>query len=194
MSSLRHVTVESAPAPWGVGATILEYPYGDEVIQDHSDSWPLAGQRLVDELAASRGVFAIVAAGSMASSDHLVDRFRTDLGLAVARLGGALAHPSQPPSLAEIEAACGTATVIADIDVLMWPAVQVSPLQLLSGLARRRPTIAVWPGDVRGGRATYSAPGRPDYHDIALRGVSVLRPRDTRFPDEIPFTIERVNP
>ena len=43
---------------------------------------------------------------------------------------------------------------------------------------RQRPTIAVWPGDISGGRATYSAPGRPDHHDIPLRDVIVLRPRE----------------
>jgi hypothetical protein len=81
--------------------------------------------------------------------------------------------------------------VITDLDVLLWPEVSVAPLQLLTARARLRPTIAVWPGSIAAGRASYSAPGRPDHHDNALRDAVVLHPRGTRFPDEVPFTIER---
>lgn len=110
------------------------------------------------------------------------------------RLGLALADRRQPPSMADIESACGDATVVTDLDALLWPEMHVSPLQLLSLLARRRPTIAVWPGEISGVRASYSVPGRPDHHDILLRDVVVLRPRATRFPDEVPFMIERILP
>jgi hypothetical protein len=52
----------------------------------------------------------------------------------------------------------------------------------------------VWPGQIVGGRATYSTFGRPDHHDVAVRDVIILRPRITRFPDEIPFSFERILP
>ncbi len=175
-------------------ATLDRVPYGDTVADHGIDVWPNAGQALLEELRAARGRVALISPAAPVEADNLVGRLTADLRLDVVRLGTALADRSQPPSPADVESACGDATVITDIDLLLSPEVHVSPLQLLSALARRRPTIAVWPGDISGGRATYSAPSRPDHHDIAMRDVIVLRPRATRFPDEMPFTIERILP
>jgi hypothetical protein len=50
----------------------------------------------------------------------------------------------------------------------------------------------VWPGEIVDRRARYSAPGHPDHYDQRLADVVVLRPRTTRFPDEVPYEIERV--
>jgi len=50
----------------------------------------------------------------------------------------------------------------------------------------------VWRGDITNNRARYSAPGRPDHYDERLADVVVLRPRITRFPDEVPYDIERI--
>jgi hypothetical protein len=171
-------------------ATLDPFDYRD-AMADHGIEWPTAGQALLDELAGARGRLALVAA-SPYDADELVERLHADLGLAVVRLGPALASRPQPPSLAEIERACDGGTIITDIDALMWPDIHVSPLQLLTTLARHRPTIALWPGNISRGRATYSATGRPDHYDITLHDVIVLRPRFTRFPDEVPFTIERI--
>ena len=164
--------------------------YGEDVADERHRDGPTPGthsstnsQRRAGDRAHRR---------SPADADGLVERLRTDLGLEVVRLGRALADRPQPPSVADVESACGDATVITDLDVLLWPEMHIAPLQLLAARARRRPTIAVWPGHIAGGRATYSAPGRPDHHDIPLRDAIVLRPRGTRFPDEVPFTIERI--
>jgi len=162
-------------------------------VADHDiDVWPTAGFALLDELDAARARVALIAAASLAEADGLVDRLQTDLGLGVVRLGRALAARPQPPSVTDVEHACVDATVITDLDVLLWPDMNTAPLQLLVARARQRPTIAVWPGHVSGVRATYSALGRPDHHNIPLRNTVVLRPRGTRFPDEVPFTIERI--
>lgn len=175
-------------------ATLDHVPYGEGVADHGIDVWPKAGHALIDELRAARGRVALISAAGPDEADDLVGRLTTDLALDVVRLGLALADRPQPPSPADVESACGAATVVTDLDVLMWPEIQVSPLQLLIALARRRPTIGVWPGDISGVRASYSAPGRPDRHDIALRDAVVLHPRGTRFPDEVPFTIERILP
>jgi hypothetical protein len=156
------------------------------------DTWPRAGFAILDELGAARGRVALIAAATPADADVLVERLRTDLCLGVVRLGSALADRSQPPPVHDVESACGEATVITDLDTLLWPEMAVAALQLLSVRARRRPTIAVWPGYIYGGRAIYSTPGRPDHHDAPLRDSVVLRPRSARFPDEVPFTIERI--
>ncbi len=173
-------------------ATFVPISYGGGVADHGIDVWPTAGFALLDELDAARGRVALIAAASLAEADGLVDRLQTDLGLGVVRLGRALADRPQPPSVVDVESACDHATVVADLDVLFWPDMNMAPMQLLAARARQRPTIAVWPGHILGVRATYSASGMPDHHDIPLRDTVVLRPRGTRFPDEVPFTIERI--
>jgi hypothetical protein len=166
--------------------------YSDDVADD-LDRWPDAGDALLAELAAARGRIALIAATPTAA-DGLVERLRGDLDLTVVSLGRALADRKEPPTADEIAAACANATVITDIDLLFWPASPTRPLPFLTARGRRRPTIVVWPGQIVGGRATYSTFGRPDHHDVAVRDVIILRPRITRFPDEIPFSFERILP
>lgn len=175
-------------------APLRPVSYDDDVADHGIDKWPTAGFALLDELHAARGRVALIAATSLAEADGLVARLQTDLGLGVVRLGLALAAGPQPPSVTDVESACGDATVITDLDALFWPNMNVAPLHLLAARARKRPTIAVWPGSVSAGRATYSAAGRTDHHDALLRDAVVLRPRCTRFPDEVPFSIERILP
>jgi hypothetical protein len=175
-------------------ATLGHVSYRDNVADNGTDVWPTAGHALLDELGAARGRVALITAAAPADADDLVARLGTDIGVDVVRLGLVLADRPQPPSLADVESACGDATVITDLDILLWPVMNIAPLQLMSARARRRPTIAVWPGHISGARASYSSPGRPDHHDIPLRDAVVLRPRGTRFPDEVPFTIERILP
>lgn len=172
---------------------VAEGPYACEVADD-LDQWPRAGRALLAELAAARGLIALLAVDTLSDADWLVGRLRNDLHLTVAQLGQALADREEPPTAQEISQACGDATVISDIDLLFWPALPTGALAFLTARARRVPTIAVWPGKIADGRATYSALGRPDYTDVALRNVAVLRPRATKFPDELPFRIERILP
>jgi hypothetical protein len=84
--------------------------------------------------------------------------------------------------------------VITDIDMLFSPPLRMPVLQFLRNRSRQQATIVVWPGDIAGSRAIYSTPGRPDHYDAPLSDVIVLRPRETRFPDETPFEIERIYP
>lgn len=148
---------------------------------------------LLGELQATRDRYALIA-GDSPATDAVVERLTWDLGLAAVRMGAALAHVDHPPTQWEIEEACGDATVLADIDLLMWPDIGLPVLAFVIGRARHQPTIVVWPGAVSDQRALYSAPGRPDHHDERLGDVVVLRPRTTRFPDEVPFDIERILP
>lgn len=172
---------------------MTEPPYACEVADD-LDLWPGAGRALLAELAAVRGRIALVDADAPSDADRLVGRLQDDLHLAVARLGQVLSDRQEPPATEEISQACGDATLISDIDLLFWPALPTGALSFLTARARRTPTIALWPGKIAGGRATYSALGRPDYTDVAIRNAVVLRPRATSFPDEVPFRIERILP
>jgi hypothetical protein len=161
---------------------------------DDGLAWPDAGHALFEELSAARGRFALITAAAPSAADDVVVRLRDDIGARVVSLGRAVAESHQPPTTDELDIACGDATVITDIDLLLWPALRVPVVPFLAARRGRRTTVAVWPGRITAGRATYSAPGRPDHYDIALRDVIVLRPRPTRFPDEVPFDIERILP
>lgn len=165
--------------------------YGDVVVDHDTGAWPFAGQQLLRELAGGRNRFALIASETSADVDELTNRLEAELSLQVVRLGLVLAKMSHPPTATDIELACSGSTVITDLDVLMWSALHVSVVDLLSKLARRKPTIAVWPGVISHSRARYSTPGRPDHQDILLHDVIVLRPRNTEFPDEVPFTMDR---
>ena len=166
--------------------------YG-ETMAEAIDRWPAAGHDLLDELTRAPGRVALIA-GDLSEADALVQRLAIDLEVGAASLGRALAEHPQPPTPAGVDAAAGDATLLADLDLLLWPALHIPLLPFVANRSRRRPTIAVWPGQISGGRAIYSAPGRPDHHDAALRDAIVLRPRPPRFPDEVPYRIERITP
>jgi hypothetical protein len=173
--------------------TMVRPSYPDAVADD-LDQWPDAGHALLAELAAARGRVALIAAATPTAADGLVERLRDDLDLTVVSLGEALADRKEPPTADEIAVASANATVITDIDLLFWPASPIRALPFLTARGRRRPTIAVWPGRIADGRATYSAFGRPDHQDLALRDVIIVRPCATGFSDEVPFSIERILP
>ena len=83
--------------------------------------------------------------------------------------------------------------LLFDLEVLCWD--RGPSLDLMRALrlhARQHGTVALWPGRIAERVATFSAPGRRDYVRVALTNVTVLRPVPTRFPDEVPFEIERI--
>ena len=92
--------------------------------------------------------------------------------------------------LAERLAGC---PLLFDLEVLCWdrePALDL--LRFLRLHARKHGTVALWPGRITESVATFSTLGRRDYVWVALTDVTVLRPIPTRFPDEVPFEIERI--
>lgn len=157
------------------------------------DQWPDGGKALLRELGTGRGRVALVA-GPTSEPDALAARLAADLGLRQLSVGRAVADLDTPPTESELAAAVAAADILSDLDLLFWPEMRVAPLPFLAARARRRITIAVWPGEIVDGRARYSAPGRPDHHDERLSDVVVLRPRPTRYPDEVPFVIEEIAP
>lgn len=83
--------------------------------------------------------------------------------------------------------------VLMDLELLFSPEILIDPLRLLTRLARRHSLIAVWPGHISVGLATYSEQGRRDYYSAALPGeVLVVRSRSATFPDESRFELETV--
>lgn len=92
--------------------------------------------------------------------------------------------------LAERLAGC---PLLYDLEAICWDRGRgLDLLRFLRMHAREGGVVALWPGRVSERVATFSAPGRRDYVRIALAEVSVLHPVSTRFPDEVPFEIERI--
>ena len=82
--------------------------------------------------------------------------------------------------------------LLYDLEALCWePWLLVDLRRFLQLLARKAGVIALWPGRVGDAVASFSEPGRRDHVRVELAGMSVLRPVPTRFPDEVPFEIER---
>ena len=83
--------------------------------------------------------------------------------------------------------------LLFDLEVLCWRREPALDLQRFLRLhARRHGMVALWPGRITERVATFSEPGRRDFVRVALTEVTVLRPVPTRFPDEVPFEIERI--
>ena len=83
--------------------------------------------------------------------------------------------------------------LLYDLEALCWDrGLGLDLLRFLRMHARKCGVVALWPGRITERIATFSAPGRRDYVRFALTELSVLRPAPTRFPDEVPFEIERI--
>lgn len=83
--------------------------------------------------------------------------------------------------------------LLYDLEALCWdPWLGLDLRRFLELHARRSGVVALWPGRVSGRVAVFSAPGREDHQRVELGSWSVLRPVATRFPDEVPFEVERI--
>ena len=92
--------------------------------------------------------------------------------------------------LAERLAGC---PLLFDLEALCWDrGMGLDLLRFLRLHAHKHGVVALWPGRITEQTATFSMPGRRDYVRVALGELSVLRPVRTRFPDEVPFEIERI--
>jgi hypothetical protein len=81
--------------------------------------------------------------------------------------------------------------LLVDVEILFTPALRIEVLSQLRSTAQRTALIVAWPGQIAGGRLSYSRPGRLDHFDEPARDLVVLRPVDSEFPDEVPYTVER---
>lgn len=151
-------------------------------------AWPSFARSLVSELSKRPGRTALVADGPQDAMEILAQA----LGRSLLLVGRALTESERAPSRAAILARLHEALLLDDTDILFCPELALDPLRLIQDLSRRAPRIARWPGSIQGTRTTYSAPGRRDYYEAQLSNAIILYPRQTSFPDEIPFSIERI--
>ncbi len=142
------------------------------------------------ELRTRPGRLGILAEGS--ESDGALTWLSTTLNWDILAVGRILAQRDHPPTADEIETALGGSHVFLDCQVLFDVALGIEPIQLFRRLARRNPSFLCWPGEIRDGTLSYSRVGRPDQFEEAVQDAIVLRPLESAFPDEFPFTIERI--
>ena len=153
-------------------------------------SWPAQANALLEELSRSPGRIALIESGPWA--DACVAKLGDALGLTPVSVGGALTLGETAPSASDVPALIGDAVLLTDLDILFWPEFVMNAIGLLRGLSRVKPRISVWPGVLEGHRALYSQPGRRDRFESILSDAVILAPRQVHFPDEVPYTAERI--
>lgn len=152
--------------------------------------WPECGEVLLGELRRAPGRLALV----VDDDDNAVARAFAQLQRCTVHRAGLSLSADPPRTAAEvIDRLAGSGPVIVDLDLLFWkPWLTLDPLGVLRAVSRRRPaTLFQWPGSITDGHATYSTRGRRDWYEASLSDAVVLRPAGVRFPDEVPYRIER---
>ncbi len=69
------------------------------------------------------------------------------------------------------------------IQVLFEPTLELDPLRQLQDLARLKPIVAIWPGQITERFLTFSVPGRDDYQSYSandLANVPIIHVTDQR--------------
>ena len=61
--------------------------------------------------------------------------------------------------------------LIDNIELLFDHSLQLTPIDLLKRHAQARRVVAVWPGELRDGRLTYSELGHSEYHEYSTDGL-----------------------
>ena len=121
-----------------------------------------------------------------------VEWIRQRLAAEIAYVGKTLTRNPGPPDAAAIPNLLRDVRLLVDCEILLASELKLNPIQLFRTLARKPPRIVVWPGPVHGRCAVFSQPGRADYFEEQLTDAIVLRAIETRFPDEVPYEVERI--
>lgn len=159
----------------------------------YSETWPHDGEALLRELSDFPGRLALVVRGP--ATPEVLAAIAAVANSPVLQIGRHLAQSSLPYSVEGVMETLDTAVVLDALDVLFWkPGLDIDPLHALVRLARHRPIVAAWPGEVdtRARMVRYSRPGRSDFYEAELSDAIILSPRPRRFPDQVPYTLERI--
>ena len=154
-------------------------------------SWPAEGERLLDELGGWSRLALVVGEQSDAvrAISRLAELSKEPVqSVAELALGDGLAR-----SDAELLRRFGEARFLVETECLFWrPYYELDPLRLLRRHAASKGLVVVWPGSIDGGKLRFSGLGRRDHFAESATDLMLLHARSTIFPDEVPFTIERL--
>lgn len=151
--------------------------------------WPNAWKDLDRELQAGRGRPALIER-TAPGGETLIDALGAVIGRTVS-IGNVIAAESTREQVQEQLDQLMGPVLLRDMEVLFTPGLSLNVLAQMRRVARHGSVVVAWPGRIHAGRLTYSSPGRSDYFDVEARDIVVLRPVETFFPDEIPYTVER---
>ncbi len=156
-----------------------------------ADRWPGSGERLLAELD-QPGRLALVVGPRDAGLD-VIGRLCGLGGGDIVSVTEAILGDDPARREQDLLDRIGDAGFLVDLECLCWqPFVRLDPLKLCRRVGRSRGVVALWPGEVANRTATFSSPGRRDAVSVSAADTLVLRPKLTGFPDETPFTIERI--
>jgi ABC-type cobalamin/Fe3+-siderophores transport system ATPase subunit len=140
--------------------------------------------RLVDEISALHSKLILLVGrpecGKSALLAELANRRGVKVMNAGAALGKRLAALPQRKRMLQASVmmreladqhAVGDLLLLDNIELLLDRTLQLDALDLLKQLARSRRVVAVWPGQLRGGRLTYAEQGHPEHQDYGLEGL-----------------------
>ncbi len=184
--SMARESAEGRGPTLGLPSPLVVQPFS---VDTSAKRWPDAAEALRAELADRPGRLALLCG---AGADRAAEILGAAIGWTPLHVGRVLTAMDAPPNPEAVREVLSNANLLLHCEILFDPELATDPLQLLRALARRSPRVAVWPGRIEGGRATYSSPGRRDHYDRPLSDAVVLRPRPFRFPDEVPYTLERI--
>jgi ABC-type uncharacterized transport system ATPase component len=139
--------------------------------------------RLVDEVGTLHSKLVLIIGAPGSGKTDLLRTLATDRGMTILYVGAALgARLASIPQkqrhlqtstvlrgLAD-EHANGGLLLIDNIELLFDRSLRLDPLDLLRRHAHARRVVAVWPGELRDGRLTYSDMGHPEHQDYGTEG------------------------
>lgn len=153
--------------------------------------WATGQRRNLDAVTRADELSLIV--GTRGEGLQLLEELGHVLGLLPCSLSEAGLRPTPVRDTNDLLARLGDSTLLYDVEALCWqPWLRADVFRFLRMLARHNGVVVLWPGDVHGSTASFSAPGRHDHVSFDARGCNVLRPVASHFPDEVPFTLERI--
>ncbi|MEW5889140.1 MAG: BREX-3 system P-loop-containing protein BrxF [Pseudomonadota bacterium] len=140
--------------------------------------------RLVDEIAALHSKLILLVGRPGCGKTSLLAMLANRRGAKVMNVGAALGKrlsllPQRQRALQAFvamreladEHASGDLLLLDNIELLFDQMLKLDPLDLLKRHAHARRVVAVWPGELRGGRLIYAEIGHPEYQDYGPEGV-----------------------
>ena len=141
-------------------------------------------ERLVDEVGALHSKLILIIGAPRTGKTALLRALANDRGVEVLSVGSELGHrlsavPQKQRHLQTTtllrELADQHATddllLLDNLELLFDKSLQIDPLDLLKRHAHVKRVVAVWPGELRGGRLIYADMGHPEHQDYSLVGV-----------------------
>ncbi len=156
-----------------------------------ASNWPATGESLLDEL--SRWSRLALLVGKQSDAVCAINRLAELSKESVQSVAELILGEGLARSDTELLRRFGGARFLVETECLFWqPHYELNPLRLLHRHAASKGLVAVWPGSIDGGTLRFSGPGRRDHFAERATDLVLLHARSTIFPDQVPFTIERL--